>query len=177
MKVKDLIEMLEDCDENAEVRLAFQPEHPFEYNAGEIHEHEEKGKKIVYISERGQIGYLSAKAAVAVGWADADDYDEADEEDELDVSEMELATAAAEVAAGYPRKIETLEEVKSLINEFKEELGAEFDTDRDFEGYCPHNSSRPRFTKEEATEKNRLLEAAREVCEREGVDIAVIDIL
>ena len=32
MLVRELIEMLEDCDEHAEVRLAHQPSWPFEYS-------------------------------------------------------------------------------------------------------------------------------------------------
>jgi len=36
MNVSELIEMLEDMDQDAEVRLAFQPNWPFEHEIGEV---------------------------------------------------------------------------------------------------------------------------------------------
>jgi hypothetical protein len=53
MTIKELIEELENYDEGAEVRLATQPNYPFENSILETEEIE----NIVYIKEGHQIGY------------------------------------------------------------------------------------------------------------------------
>ena len=90
MTVGELLELLEDFPEDAEVRLAHQPSWPFEYSietvadsAGEQtscsecgidwdeHDEEccdEKRPDVVYIAEGEQIGYLPGAAARALGW-------------------------------------------------------------------------------------------------------------
>lgn len=80
MTVQELIDILSDCNPNAEVRLAFQPEWPFEYAIGEVvssqdfdldedeDEDEEDIEPVVYIGESKQLGYLSGVATRALGW-------------------------------------------------------------------------------------------------------------
>jgi hypothetical protein len=98
MNIRELIEELESlADEhgdNIEVRLAHQPQWPFEYAIGNVvavdtvgepdqenfHTEEEFNEAvanydpsnsdalIVYIGEAGQIGYLPGAAASALGW-------------------------------------------------------------------------------------------------------------
>jgi hypothetical protein len=70
MKVRDLIEYLENFDEEAEVRLAMQPSWPFEYSIGEVEEVEleDEGKTVVYISENRQLGYLPGEVKEILMW-------------------------------------------------------------------------------------------------------------
>ncbi|MFC5947055.1 hypothetical protein ACFQH9_02030 [Pseudonocardia lutea] len=101
MRVEDLIAALQDMidDEtlspDAEVRLAIQPNWPFEHSVAAVAvpeprcdtcgahagwKHEEgcdegvglvdlvNSAEVVYLSEGGQIGYLSGEAREAVGW-------------------------------------------------------------------------------------------------------------
>lgn len=79
MTVGELKEMLEDLDEDIEVRLAMQPAWPFEYDIaslevieGEITEEvEEEGlipETVVYLVEGTQIGYLPSYVAKELGW-------------------------------------------------------------------------------------------------------------
>ena len=79
MTVSEMIEMLEQMDGNAEVRLAFQPQWPFEHEVGEIVEVEygddddevdddADRPNIVYIGEGGQLDYLPGNASSALGW-------------------------------------------------------------------------------------------------------------
>lgn len=64
----------EDRD-SVEVRLAMQPNWPFEYTIGpgpditivEIEENESQ-KKVIYLPEGYQVGHLPTEAAVALGW-------------------------------------------------------------------------------------------------------------
>ena len=97
MTVSEMIEMLESMDGDAEVRLGFQPQYPFEPEVGEIVEMGEYGSyceeceilwdahdqseceaerpdpeeeaNIVYIGEGGQIGYMPGFARAALGWS------------------------------------------------------------------------------------------------------------
>lgn len=64
MTVAQLIEILEGMDEEAEVRLAIQPNYPFEHGIGEVVEVDGK----VYIAEKSQIGYLPAEVSADLGW-------------------------------------------------------------------------------------------------------------
>lgn len=56
MKVKDLIEQLKSMNPEAEIRLATQPEYPFENSVSDVYETEDESK--VFICEGSQIGYL-----------------------------------------------------------------------------------------------------------------------
>lgn len=65
MTVADLIDILSDFDEDAEVRLAIQPSYPFEHRLDDFVA-EADGK--VYLAEAGQVGYLSGEARAELGW-------------------------------------------------------------------------------------------------------------
>lgn len=78
MNVGQLIEMLQDMNPDHEVRLAFQPEWPFEYRMGPVLEVDNK----VYIAEAGQIRYLPTKVAVELEWSEAEELEEEEEEEE-----------------------------------------------------------------------------------------------
>lgn len=87
MNIREFIEELESIAESEgdeiEVRLAFQPEWPFEYNVRSIEFVEnpassededdeidnEENRGVVYIVEAGQIGYLPSGAAREIGWS------------------------------------------------------------------------------------------------------------
>lgn len=82
LTVRDLIEMLEDMPEHAEVRLATQPRWPFEYSIDVVtmvdlgadqddearDMREEPSEPIVYIAEGTQLGYLPGAAARELVW-------------------------------------------------------------------------------------------------------------
>lgn len=56
-------------DPETTVHLAIQPNYPFAHYIGDVVEAEEEdGKKVVYIGEAGQQGYLSSEACGALGW-------------------------------------------------------------------------------------------------------------
>ena len=77
MQVGELKEILDELDDDIEVRLAVQPEWAFEhilFNTGLAHIN---GELILYLATGNQIGYLPQEAKVAVGWAEDtynDDY-------------------------------------------------------------------------------------------------------
>lgn len=75
MTVQELIDELEMMDPNAEVRLAMQPSWPFEYSIDQIAEvsvvnkfDEEVEKKVLYLSEGSQLGYLPGHVGEELGW-------------------------------------------------------------------------------------------------------------
>lgn len=86
MTVAELIEMLEDMDPEAEVRIAQQPSWPFEYSIkdvvetggeqeadekaenGEAEQDREELPKVVYLVEDEQLGYLPGYVARRIGW-------------------------------------------------------------------------------------------------------------
>lgn len=81
MIVYELKMLLEDLDEDAEVRLAMQPSWPMEYTIGDVilveenssrpmseHQEDEHEPGIVYISEGDQLGYLPQRATEDLGW-------------------------------------------------------------------------------------------------------------
>lgn len=81
MTINEMIETLKDLaeefGEDAEVRLAQQPNWPFEYSIGGIvgvdlsedeEEEDDQKEKIVYIGEGRQLGYLSGCASSELGW-------------------------------------------------------------------------------------------------------------
>lgn len=77
MRVKQLKAILDELDDDIEVRIAVQPEWAFEhilFNAGLAHIN---GELILYLATGNQIGYLPQEAKVAIGWAEDtynDDY-------------------------------------------------------------------------------------------------------
>lgn len=82
MTVEELIEILEDLEPTAEVRIAHQPEWPMEYTVGEVVEcgpndgeedddadvEDDDREGIVYIGEGTQLGYLPEHAVDELGW-------------------------------------------------------------------------------------------------------------
>ncbi len=64
MTVEELIELLEQFNPEAEVRIASGQGWPMEYDVGDV----ETTGAAVYLAEGQQIGYLPDEAAVAVGW-------------------------------------------------------------------------------------------------------------
>jgi hypothetical protein len=69
--VVDLIEELEACDPDAEVRLAQQPAWPFEYAIDRDHvavEVQSGDEPVVYIGEGAQLGYLPETVRKQLGW-------------------------------------------------------------------------------------------------------------
>jgi len=73
MTVQDLIEILEDMDPEAEVRLAMQPAWAMEYTIGNVVEvtndpEDQDSTPIVYLSEGNWVGYLPGVAAEELGW-------------------------------------------------------------------------------------------------------------
>jgi hypothetical protein len=72
VKLRELIDRLsdyldEDDETGPEVRLAIQPNYPFEYSIGEVAEND--GGDIVYIGEGSQLDYLPGDARDALGWS------------------------------------------------------------------------------------------------------------
>lgn len=77
MNVAELIEILEDCDPETEIRLASQPKWPFEYSISnvvlaqpsvDLDEFDGGDPRVVYIAEGTQIDYLSGDACEMLGW-------------------------------------------------------------------------------------------------------------
>lgn len=80
MTVRELINLLEDYNEDAEVRIAHQPSWPFEYSIGNVvgcegadHEDEDAEPNdddalVVYIGEGDQLGYLPGSVCCELGW-------------------------------------------------------------------------------------------------------------
>ncbi len=64
MTVEELIELLEQFNPEAQVRIASGQAWPMEYDLGDV----EATGKAVYLAEGQQIGYLPDDAAAAVGW-------------------------------------------------------------------------------------------------------------
>jgi len=68
MRVREIIEMLEDLDPNLEVRFASQPNYPLEYSIEDIVIIQSETKKVVYLSEGYQYGYLPSIVKEELGW-------------------------------------------------------------------------------------------------------------
>tara|TARA_R110002050_G_scaffold262945_1_gene403228 strand:+ start:317 stop:541 length:225 start_codon:yes stop_codon:yes gene_type:complete len=74
MRVEELIELLEGCNPEAEVRFASQPSWPFEYSIETAIEVDLDGndtgipKDVVYLEEGSQIGYLPGLAKFKLSW-------------------------------------------------------------------------------------------------------------
>ncbi|MCL6281051.1 hypothetical protein M3398_27685 [Streptomyces albidoflavus] len=65
MTVGELIEQLEQMDPEATVRLATQPQYPFEYSISRAAEAEDG---ICWIGQGEQLGYLGEEARDALEW-------------------------------------------------------------------------------------------------------------
>lgn len=73
MKVWQLKEVLNELDDDIEIRIAVQPQWAFEhilFNAGLA---SINGDLTLYLGIGNQIGYLPQEAGVAIGWYDAPD--------------------------------------------------------------------------------------------------------
>lgn len=74
MTVQELIEELNYMNPDAEIRIASQPNWPFEYSINSTvevegdEEGEEEGFPTVYIVEGRQLGYLPRNAKDEIGW-------------------------------------------------------------------------------------------------------------
>jgi hypothetical protein len=72
MTVEQLLEELEGCDPDAEVRIAQQPAWPFEYALDTaqavVTVDLDDGQPVVYLVEGQQLGYLPGQAADQLGW-------------------------------------------------------------------------------------------------------------
>lgn len=68
--VQELIEALEGLHPGTEVRIASQPNWPFEYSveAVAVVETGENGEEVVYLAEGSQIGYLPGAVKDEIGW-------------------------------------------------------------------------------------------------------------
>jgi hypothetical protein len=74
LTVTRLIDELEDCDPEAEVRLATQPSWPFEWSLshgepGPAVQVDLEGQPVVYLIEGEQLGYLPGSVAEELGWS------------------------------------------------------------------------------------------------------------
>jgi len=83
MNARDLIEMLQELDPYTEIRIAHQPNYPFELSIENMATVGEGEDQIAYLGEGSPDGYLSQEEAVARGWTDA----EKDDEEELTAHE------------------------------------------------------------------------------------------
>ncbi len=71
MTVAELIEMLQDChNQEAEVRLAEQPNYPFEYSlSDQVGEYTDgDNDDYVYLVEGRQLAYLPGEVRDIIGW-------------------------------------------------------------------------------------------------------------
>jgi hypothetical protein len=69
--VTDLIQALEGCDPDAEVRLSQQPTWPFQYAIDPTNpavQVDLDGGPVVYLAEGAQLGYLPEPARHQLGW-------------------------------------------------------------------------------------------------------------
>ncbi len=64
MKIWELLEILEDMNEDTEIRLAMQPAWPFEYSIGNTVEFD----GILYLAEDEQLRYLPEEVSNELGW-------------------------------------------------------------------------------------------------------------
>ncbi len=72
LTVEELMEELEGCDPDAEVRIAQQPAWPFEYALDPaqavVAVDLDDRQPVVYLVEGQQLGYLPGQAADQLGW-------------------------------------------------------------------------------------------------------------
>ncbi|MGF6607074.1 hypothetical protein OKW45_001974 [Paraburkholderia sp. WSM4175] len=86
MKVAELIKLLEGLPEDADIRIAQQPNWPFEYGIADAvlvgpdarppgyepdpdeYEDEQPDENVVYLVEGAQLGYLPGVVAREIGW-------------------------------------------------------------------------------------------------------------
>jgi hypothetical protein len=70
-------------------------------------------------------------------------------------------------------EIKTVKDVEAFAKQLIAE-GVSFHPDDDFNDYVFFKENKPCYTKEEAEVRNQLMQQCFEVCEREGVDYAVM---
>jgi hypothetical protein len=70
-----------------------------------------------------------------------------------------------------PKKIETIQDVKDFAEYIKVVDDAAISPDDSFSEYVCYKTMEPTYTKEQAQERDKLMEQCFAVCEREGVDI------
>ena len=74
MVVEELIEMLQGCNPEAEIRFASQPNWPFEYSINDAVEVEIENNRtgqsqdVVFLEEGSQLGYLPSEAKNQLMW-------------------------------------------------------------------------------------------------------------
>tara|TARA_R110000751_G_scaffold48050_6_gene107362 strand:- start:1007 stop:1267 length:261 start_codon:yes stop_codon:yes gene_type:complete len=74
MVVEELIEMLQGCNPEAEIRFASQPSWPFEYSINDAVEVEIENNRtgqsqdVVFLEEGSQLGYLPSEAKNQLMW-------------------------------------------------------------------------------------------------------------
>ena len=69
MTVGEILDILTDLPEDLEVRFAFQPSWPLEYEISDVVPvTTENGDEVVYIVQGEQIGYLDSNAAAELRW-------------------------------------------------------------------------------------------------------------
>ena len=70
-----------------------------------------------------------------------------------------------------PTNIETIQDVKDFAEYIKVVDDAAISPDDSFSEYVCYETMEPTYTKEQAQERDKLMEQCFAVCEREGVDI------
>jgi hypothetical protein len=70
MTVEELRYLLEDLDDDIEVRLAMQPSWPFAYSLSSesVLFVGDDGEKILYLAEQKQLDYLPSEISEQLGW-------------------------------------------------------------------------------------------------------------
>jgi len=77
MTVAELIEILEGCDPDAEVRMAEQPAWAFAYETrAAIPYRDSQGYDYVYLVEGNQIEYLDQRVSRLIGWSKNEEEEE-----------------------------------------------------------------------------------------------------
>lgn len=70
-----------------------------------------------------------------------------------------------------PKKIETIQDVLDFAEYIKVVDDAQISPSDSFSEYVCYKTMEPTYTKEQAQERDKLMEQCFAVCEREGVDI------
>ena len=70
-----------------------------------------------------------------------------------------------------PTRIETIQDVLDFAKYIKEIDDAAISPDDSFSEYVCYKTMQPTYTKEQAAERDKLMEQCFAVCEHEGVDI------
>ena len=70
-----------------------------------------------------------------------------------------------------PKRIETIQDVKDFAEYIKVVDDAQISPSDSFSEYVCFKTMEPTYTKEQAAERDKLMEQCFAVCERDGVDI------